>query len=266
MKKNKNRLSYCSDIDISNFEGEVWVSCFGYDGRYEVSNFGRVKSVPRIDPLGRLTKERIMKLQNVLKPDRQCTVALCSDGVSIYFQVSRLVLNSFGQFGNDDEEAIHINKFKADNRLENLKFGSHSESLIIGYKTGAHPKPIRNGLAWKEQEKKDYIAKFVTIIDGVIISRVCTTCMTEQSNDQYLYNKFNDVRICKTCHYKHKGIINVGMRQEIAELKAAGLRKCRKCAIIKPLSNFYKVKGNDTMATCKSCYVKPTPKIETPKP
>lgn len=245
------RLKPCLDIDLTDLPNEVWVSCFAYDGLYEVSNLGRVKSVDRFDSLGRLWKARIRKLANV-KSHKPISVTLCQDGVPQPFMVAHLVLNSFGFFGAAEEISVHKNKIMTDNQLVNLKFTSHSESMLLGYSTGAIPKPIRIGLPWKEQEKRDYQEKFVTIIEGKIISKICTVCMMEQFANQYEYNGKCDPRICKICAYKRQGIINVGIRQQIKDLKNAGLIKCTKCETVKPLSDYHANKSK-----CKKCYVWP---------
>ena len=39
---------------------EIWINVFGYEGKYQVSNLGRVKSLPRN---GTVCYERILKIQ-----------------------------------------------------------------------------------------------------------------------------------------------------------------------------------------------------------
>lgn len=40
---------------------EIWKDIKGYEGLYQVSNLGRVKSVDRIDGIGRYKKEKVLK-------------------------------------------------------------------------------------------------------------------------------------------------------------------------------------------------------------
>ncbi|WP_256210993.1 NUMOD4 domain-containing protein, partial [Oenococcus oeni] len=40
---------------------EIWRDIKGYEGLYQVSNLGRVKSLVRIDNLGRHWKQRILR-------------------------------------------------------------------------------------------------------------------------------------------------------------------------------------------------------------
>ena len=48
-------------MSLENIEGEKWNDVPGYDGIYQASNFGRIKSCERIDCRGRLRPERIRK-------------------------------------------------------------------------------------------------------------------------------------------------------------------------------------------------------------
>lgn len=42
--------------------GETWLPIEGWEGRYEVSTHGRVRSVPRLDRLGRRLRGRVLQL------------------------------------------------------------------------------------------------------------------------------------------------------------------------------------------------------------
>ena len=45
-------------MEIINLEGEIWVPIQGYEGLYEISNMGRVKSLN----YGRTGKQNLLKL------------------------------------------------------------------------------------------------------------------------------------------------------------------------------------------------------------
>ncbi|MBK8736532.1 MAG: hypothetical protein IPL98_11805 [Saprospiraceae bacterium] len=38
------RLEYYKDVENVDFDGEIWKDIYGYEGSYQVSNKGRVKS------------------------------------------------------------------------------------------------------------------------------------------------------------------------------------------------------------------------------
>ena len=64
---------------------EMWKSIKGYEGMYEISNLGRVKSLERLDTMGRRIEERIMKSQ--LNKDGYLNITLSNKGCKklIYF-------------------------------------------------------------------------------------------------------------------------------------------------------------------------------------
>ena len=41
---------------------EIFKPAFGYEENYEVSNIGRVKSIKRVNPRGRVVNEKFLKL------------------------------------------------------------------------------------------------------------------------------------------------------------------------------------------------------------
>ena len=53
----------CEKFDyMENFENEIWKDIPNYEGIYQASNLGRIKSLERIDAIGnRLLKEKILK-------------------------------------------------------------------------------------------------------------------------------------------------------------------------------------------------------------
>ena len=73
--------------------GEIWKDIQNYEGSYQVSNYGRVKSLSRVDSRGNKRNEKILKLDK----DRQGykNVYLCKNGKRKFYQVHRLVANAF---------------------------------------------------------------------------------------------------------------------------------------------------------------------------
>ena len=107
---------------------EIWKDIPNYEGCYQVSNLGRVKSLN----YKRTCKEVILKTgQN---SQGYLRVVLRKDGNSITNKVHRLVMLAF--IGESDLEVNHINGIKADNRLENLEYCSRSENIQHAYDTG----------------------------------------------------------------------------------------------------------------------------------
>jgi len=110
---------------------EVWIPIPGYEELYEVSNFGRVKSLPKeiIDPNGRVRKykSRIMKQQTVNKYGH-LKVGLYKDKKCKEYLVHRLVLLAFVGYPPKGMEGLHKDGVPSNNNLTNLRWGTSKEN------------------------------------------------------------------------------------------------------------------------------------------
>jgi hypothetical protein len=104
----------------STLEKEVWKSIPYTDHKYEVSNFGRVKSYCQDQKNGKL-----------LKPSRISgfyVVSLKVGGKARHYLVHKLVAEAFVPKEKDsDEVVIHLDWDKSNNYYKNLKWVSKSE-------------------------------------------------------------------------------------------------------------------------------------------
>ena len=98
---------------------EIWKPIVGYEGLYEISNFGRVKSLPKQCGY-RKSKERIMKLD--VNKDGYLLASLYKNNKSRKYQVHRLVAKAFIPNPKNKPQVDHINRIRADNRIENLRW------------------------------------------------------------------------------------------------------------------------------------------------
>lgn len=110
---------------------EEWRSVPGYDGYYEVSNKGRVRSLDRvvIRSDGRRRTCRGRMLSPVLTPNNRHTVTLCKSGSELTIFIHVLMLEAFIGPRPIDLEACHRNDDPIDNRIENLYWGTHIENM-----------------------------------------------------------------------------------------------------------------------------------------
>ena len=98
---------------------EVWKLVPEYEGKYEVSDQGRVRSFQRY-PQGRILRPGRM-------PGGHLSVALGRGNSQC---VHKLVLLTFVGAAPDKHECFHINGIPNDNRLANLRWGTRSENNI----------------------------------------------------------------------------------------------------------------------------------------
>ena len=100
---------------------EIWCDVKGYEGLYQVSNKGRVKSLARVDSLGRRVNERILSPGK--DRDGYLFVVLTKNGEHKKYLVHRLVLMAFNPVDNiDNLQVNHIDEVKTNNHLSNLEW------------------------------------------------------------------------------------------------------------------------------------------------
>lgn len=117
---------------------EVWKDIEGYEGRYQVSNLGRVKALPRTvsghNQHGEWTRtepEQIMtqKLQNT---DRLQVSLRDAEGKRKTFYVHRLVAMAFVPGYFEGATVNHKNEDHHDNRADNLEWMTKAENNAYG--------------------------------------------------------------------------------------------------------------------------------------
>ena len=103
---------------------------YNYEGLYEVSSMGRVRSLDRVDSLGREAKGKVLKLG--INNKGYLFVGLCKNGKVKTFQVHRLVATMF--IPNPDNLPVvnHKNETKTDNRAENLEWCTNKYNANYG--------------------------------------------------------------------------------------------------------------------------------------
>jgi hypothetical protein len=118
---------------------ESWSDILGYEGLYQISDFGEVKSLKRFAP--NPIHGQILKRERLLKgfPDTygHIQISLYKDGKESKKYVHKLVAYYFMGHETDGttEKVIdHIDEDKSNNRKDNLQIISHKENISKHFK------------------------------------------------------------------------------------------------------------------------------------
>ena len=103
--------------------GEIWKDIEGYEGLYQVSNLGRVKSL-------KYNKERILKIAN--GTDGYKIVGLTYNSKRKTFKVHRLVAQAFIPNPNEYPQVNHKDEDKGNNKVDNLEWCDNKYNCNYG--------------------------------------------------------------------------------------------------------------------------------------
>lgn len=127
---------------------EIWKDIKCYEGMYQVSNLGRIKSLSREvnSRFGTyITDELIRKLN--YKKDGYVNIDLSKNNNHKYYRVHRLVLSTFNPVDNmNNLQVNHIDGNKSNNKLTNLEWVTAKENTLHAIKIGnrGNQKGIKN--------------------------------------------------------------------------------------------------------------------------
>jgi len=114
----------------------TWLDIPGYAGAYQASRSGLVRSVNRLDSIGRPRKGRVLKLDSN-HHGRLC-VTLYLDGTRKTHKVHRLVALTFHGPGPLGHDCCHNDGNHLNNKADNLRWDTRSANQIDSLKHGTH--------------------------------------------------------------------------------------------------------------------------------
>lgn len=129
-------------------EKEEWRPVVGYEGLYEVSSFGRVKSL-------KFAKQAI--LNNASTNNRYPKVNLRKSNINRTLNVHSIVACAFlGHVSSGHLVVVdHINGRRNDNRTTNLRLVTNRENVTVCYRDYSHPLSSKYaGVSWCTRNKK----------------------------------------------------------------------------------------------------------------
>lgn len=117
---------------------EMWKDIEGYEGFYQVSNLGNVRSLDRYVK-NRMSNKNIKRgkiLKSCINKHGYLAVHLIKETKGQTKTVHRLVANAFIPNPENKPEVNHIDGNKQNNILENLEWVTSSENTLHAIKTG----------------------------------------------------------------------------------------------------------------------------------
>ena len=158
---------------------ERWKNVIGYEGYYQVSNLGRVRSLGRVV---RHQKGGPMKLVGrVLRstPGGRCghlQVKLCKDRYVWHVLVHRLVLTAWIGSCPEGFECLHGPAGVSDNSVSNLRWGTRKENELDKIRDGTH-----NGVPVIRSDGVEFISMTAAAKEsGCSKERICDCCKGRQ--------------------------------------------------------------------------------------
>lgn len=119
-------------VDQLDKNKEVWKDIKGYEGFYKISNYGRVKALPKKITWLQKDGAECFRFQDeiVLKPDASLysRVMLQVNAKSKRYLVHRLVASHFLKNSNNYKYVNHIDKNRHNNHYSNLEYCSSREN------------------------------------------------------------------------------------------------------------------------------------------
>lgn len=155
---------------------EIWrpVPAPGYEGYYEASNLGRIRSRERRAANGRLWPSVV--LRGSLNPNGHYQVVLSRDNAKRTQWVHRLILLAFHGDPPEGTEALHRDGDPKNNRIENLEWGTRSENALDQVRHGVHFCAAKTHCPHGHPYSKEN-----TYHEPGAVHRKCRTCMRAQA-------------------------------------------------------------------------------------
>lgn len=111
----------CDNFDTATMDGEIWAAIDGFNGYYQISNYGRVKRIRDGWPV---------KMLRISRDSRGYPhTSLHFDKTKTTIKIHRLVANAFIPNPEGKRTINHINGIKTDNRVENLEWMTDVENV-----------------------------------------------------------------------------------------------------------------------------------------
>lgn len=155
---------------------EIWKDIKGYEGLYQVSNLGRVKSLSKtvrsaIQKCGtRTTVDKIVRQAKI--SSGYYRVGLSNNKVHKGYLVHRLMAIAFIPNPDNLEQVNHKDGNKLNNSLDNLEWVTRSENAIHSFKLGLSYQAKAIAINVYSYPEKVFIKRFNNMLAASVFTKV----------------------------------------------------------------------------------------------
>lgn len=143
-------------------EEEIWVDIKGFEGLYQVSNFGKIKSLSRY--VCKKDGKKMFVDEKILQPycksnSGYLSIPLSKDGKRCVKTIHRIVAESFIPNINEYRDVNHKDGNKNNNNVDNLEWCTHSYNIKHAYEKLKHKhvyrmvKCLETGVVYKNAKE-----------------------------------------------------------------------------------------------------------------
>lgn len=165
---------------------EIWKNIEGFENLYQVSTYGRIKSLGNGNSTNTNTKQKRILKTNLSKNGYE-KIKLFKDGKRYYFNVHRLVALTFLANDFNKSEVNHKDGNKINNNISNLEWVTASENQLHAFKYGLQKsKTGKDNKQSKAVKQLDLNGNVIRIFDSL-----------KQIKRELGYNSFGIIKCCK---------------------------------------------------------------------
>lgn len=141
---------------------EIWKDVIGWEGYYQVSNYGNVRSLPRLinSSRGRQRIHKGIMVKPCIENKRSYVIRLSRNNSDTTIKLHRLVAKHFIPNPENKRYINHIDGNPKNNHVSNLEWCTAHENMIHSYRVLGRRRPMQGVTGEKHQSSKPvYVTK-----------------------------------------------------------------------------------------------------------